>query len=201
MAKHVHAEEPSASDTEDDSTLIYVRVIYAVLVIGLGVLGVAGGMVSGVLWLIAGGLFLAGIGVVGLGWRRIGPSKYLDESRVGTVWWGQVDFEEGGGSKDRPVVEVGRFADVNGDQVVVAFPLTSQSKRKSQQGYLTVSTKGWDTSGRHAKSYVNTNRIVEMQATQLRRKAGAMSASDAKRVAQRWLVQRRGYERRRGFTR
>lgn len=133
--------------------------------------GFAALVVVHVIWMTSGlALLWAGLWLV---WRiflgRVVPVS------VGEVFWANVDFEDGDGSKVRPVLVVGK----RGSKVEV-LPITSKEHRAGQAGYIEVSRKGWDRSP--GRSFVNCRRRLTMSRFDLQDSAGMMRWRDWRQV-------------------
>lgn len=95
--------------------------------------------------------------------------KYPDDHPdPGEVVWAKVPFEEGGGSKDRPVIVIGR---VNGSDKLAAVQLTS--KIKGRQDEYVIGTGTWDRLGRN--SAVKLGRIIQIDPTNYRREGSVLN--------------------------
>ena len=89
--------------------------------------------------------------------RRRGPSAEF--------WFAQVPFEDGTGSKDRPVLVLGYDG-----SLVKALALTSQNQ-STRSGYVKVDTSSWGYAGRRA-SWLRLDRVVTLPASAMRRRLG-----------------------------
>lgn len=176
--------------------LIYSRAVKGGLLAAGGVVLIVSGAYLGAITILSGlGLASAASGAW-LIWRsRIDPSLQLDDEQRGTVWWGTVQYSDGSGSKDRPVVEMVRYHDRNGRLHVIGYATTSQTKRENQPGYIKISTQGWGNDRKHRSSYANITRLVNLSGGTLRRKSGELRAYDAGKLEQQWLAQQQKTER------
>ena len=95
----------------------------------------------------------------------------------GEVVWTQVDFEDGGGSKDRPVLVVGR----RDRQTVLALLLSTQEKRNGQPHWLAIGAGAWDRHNR--PSYVRLDRVLELDADSIRRQGSVLDRARFEHVA------------------
>ncbi|CAM3208885.1 type II toxin-antitoxin system PemK/MazF family toxin [Stackebrandtia soli] len=118
------------------------------------------------------------VGAVGwLIWRRRGasatrprlvakPVESLPEGapRPGEIWWAEVPFEEGSGSKHRPCLVLGLYRD--GFHVL---KITSQQKRRV--GYIRIPTREWDPKA-DQDSYLDVTARLVIVGSYFDRKAG-----------------------------
>ena len=91
--------------------------------------------------------------------------------------WTSVDFEDGAGSKDRPVLVVGR----QGKGTVLALMLSTQPKREHQAGWLAIGAGAWD---RQNRRYVRLDRVLELGAGDIRRQGSVLDRQRFEHVAQ-----------------
>ena len=99
--------------------------------------------------------------------RRRGPTTRRTTRatpRVGDVWWADVPFEDGTGSKDRPCVVV----ETHGFRSVVLY-ITSTDK-SGRPGWVALPRQGW--SPKPGTSWVRTDRRVALDPHRMRRYAG-----------------------------
>lgn len=99
----------------------------------------------------------------------------------GEYWFAEVPFEDGTGSKDRPVLVLG----YRGGSVKV-LTLTSQDQ-SARRGYVKVNTSDWATAGRHA-SWLRMDRVVTLDSGAMRRRAGYVGTSTWSRVVARHFL-------------
>lgn len=107
-------------------------------------------------------LLVVAVALVGQGlwraWRAFaGPQP-------GQVWWAQVPFEDGRGSKDRPVVVLRQRG---GARVVL---MVSSQDKADRRGWVALDRRGWDD--RPGRSWVRTDRQIELRRGDFRRRAG-----------------------------
>ncbi|WP_336921020.1 type II toxin-antitoxin system PemK/MazF family toxin [Aquipuribacter sp. SD81] len=93
---------------------------------------------------------------------------------VGDIWWADVPFEDGTGSKDRPCLVV----ETHGLRVVVLY-LTSTDK-SGRPGWVAVPRDGWARS--RGTSWLRSDRRIVLDPHRLRRYAGPCPASARKAV-------------------
>lgn len=109
-------------------------------------------------------------------WRTLRPARQRGSRRpstrrttrtqplVGDVWWADVPFEDGTGSKDRPCVVV----ETHGLRPVVLY-VTSTDKA-GRPGWLAMPRQGW--SPKPGTSWLRTDRRVALDPHRMRRYAG-----------------------------
>ena len=96
----------------------------------------------------------------------------------GEVVWTSVAFEDRPQeSKDRPVLIVGS----KGRGTVLGLMLSTQERRAGQDGWLPLGSGPWDARGR--KSYVRLDRVLEIDATSIRREGAVLDPPRFERVA------------------
>lgn len=135
-----------------------------------GVLGALGaGSVSAWLFLVVVGVVL--LGVLWRVLRRVrrprphpAPPRAGGRPEVGEIWWAEVPFEDGSGSKDRPCLVVA----VRGSRFEV-LTITSRD-RAGRDGWVPISRAGW--ARREGDSWLRVDRQVPLEAFQFRRYAG-----------------------------
>jgi mRNA-degrading endonuclease toxin of MazEF toxin-antitoxin module len=115
--------------------------------LGLLLVVVAIGLVGGLLW---------------RAWRAVGGPQ------PGQVWWAEVPFEDGHGSKDRPVVVLRRDG---GHRVVL---MVSSQDKAGRRGWVALDRRGWDR--RPGRSWVRTDREIPLRGRDFRRRAGRCPA-------------------------
>ncbi|GGO87649.1 type II toxin-antitoxin system PemK/MazF family toxin [Wenjunlia tyrosinilytica] len=90
--------------------------------------------------------------------------------RAGEIWWADVPFEDGPGSKDRPCLVVS----VNGGSAVVA-KITSQDRSGSPGAVELPAGSVGDSKGR--RSWLETDELRELRLSAFRRRVGPVPAS------------------------
>jgi len=88
-----------------------------------------------------------------------------DEARPGYVWFADVPFDEGDGSKDRPCLVVQTHP-----RSVSVLKITSQDKRGRTE-YTRIATRTWDP-GANRTSYLELFPLREVSYAAFRRPAG-----------------------------
>lgn len=97
------------------------------------------------------------------------PPGWADRPAPGDIWWADVPFEEGGGSKVRPCVVIRTHR-----AHVVVLKITSQDK-SSRRDHVPIETRSWDrTATRDSWLDVDTPLVVPDAA--LRRHVGQCDA-------------------------
>lgn len=124
-------------------------------------------------------LALAGLFLLASLWRRMrlrrgrprGRTRPSDRTRpaggvpqVGEIWWAEVPFEDGTGSKDRPCLVV----DTHGSRRQVLM-ITSTDKT-GRPGYVDVDRRGWGRG--EGTSWLRLDRRVALEPGAFRRFAG-----------------------------
>ena len=87
------------------------------------------------------------------------------QARPGYVWFADVPFDEGGGSKDRPCLVVR-----TGPRAALVLKVTSQDKR-GRTNYTRIATQTWDGNADH-DSYLELYPLRELSYAAFRRPAG-----------------------------
>jgi mRNA-degrading endonuclease toxin of MazEF toxin-antitoxin module len=83
-----------------------------------------------------------------------------------SYWYATVPFDDGEGSKERPVLVLRQ----DGSNARV-LKVTSQSK-EGRANYRRVDTAGWDRPGARNGSWVQTDRVVTIPLRNFRRRLG-----------------------------
>lgn len=96
--------------------------------------------------------------------------------RRGDIWWADVPFTDGSGSKVRPCLVLLRHR-----RGVVVLKITSQDKSR-RRDHITIPTRAWDPQARH-DSYLNLGEPIVVQPAAFRRRAGACDRSVLRRVS------------------
>jgi mRNA-degrading endonuclease toxin of MazEF toxin-antitoxin module len=127
-------------------------------------------------------LWLAGIAAVGLAaaiWyllrRRATPAG---GPRTGEIWWADVPYTDGSGSKVRPCLVLLRHR-----RGIVVLKITSQDK-SHRRDHLLIPTKGWDPWARH-DSYLNLGEPIMVRPDAFERRAGACDPTVLRRIVRR----------------
>lgn len=95
----------------------------------------------------------------------------------GEVVWTWVAYEEDASQgKDRPVLVVGRDANV-----LLGLMLTGQAERDGDPGYLALGSGPWDPAGR--PSWLRLDRVLEMSEDSIRREGAVLDRDRFDRVA------------------
>ncbi|WP_380166804.1 type II toxin-antitoxin system PemK/MazF family toxin [Jannaschia sp. R86511] len=130
-----------------------------------------------------GGLFLvlAAVFLLVSLWRRLrrGPTRGRPrrrgtgraapgEPRVGEIWWAEVPFEGGTGSKDRPCLVV----DEHGLRRQVL--MITSSDKSGRPGWVPVERRGWARDA--GTSWLRTDRRIALDPHAFRRLAGRCPA-------------------------
>jgi mRNA-degrading endonuclease toxin of MazEF toxin-antitoxin module len=100
--------------------------------------------------------------------RRNGP-------RRGEIWWADVPYADGTGSKVRPCLVVGRR--LGG---IVVLKITSQDK-SHRRDHVLIPTKGWDPRAQH-DSYLNVREPLTVRRSAFERRAGTRDPEIMKRL-------------------
>jgi hypothetical protein len=121
-------------------------------------------------------LWAAGIAVlVAAGWlvrRRIRDGR---PSR-GDIWWADVPYARGQGSKLRPCLVLRRRRDG-----IVVLKITSQDK-SHRRDHVLIPTRRWDARAHH-DSYLNLGEPIVVRPAAFQRRAGAADLRTRRRVA------------------
>jgi hypothetical protein len=127
-------------------------------------------------------LWLPGLAAIGLAaaiWyllrRRATPPG---GPRIGEIWWADVPYTDGSGSKVRPCLILLRHR-----RGIVVLKITSQDK-SHRRDHLLIPTKGWDPSARH-DSYLNLGEPIMMRREAFERRAGDCDPTTLQRIARR----------------
>lgn len=104
-------------------------------------------------------------------WRRraAGP-------RRGDIWWADVPFTDGSGSKVRPCLVLMRHW-----RGIVVLKITSQDKSR-RRDHITIPTRDWDPYARR-DSYLNLGEPIMVRARAFRRRAGVCDPEVLRRLA------------------
>jgi mRNA-degrading endonuclease toxin of MazEF toxin-antitoxin module len=98
--------------------------------------------------------------------------------RTGEIWWADVPYTDGSGSKVRPCLVLLRHR-----RGLVVLKITSQDK-SHRRDHLPIPTKGWDPSARH-DSYLNLGEPIMVGRDAFERRAGACDPTILQRIARR----------------
>lgn len=85
--------------------------------------------------------------------------------RRGEIWWADVPYADGTGSKVRPCLVLRR-----GLTGIVVLKITSQDK-SHRRDHLPIPTRGWDPRARH-DSYLNMSEPLTVRRGAFERRAG-----------------------------
>lgn len=103
----------------------------------------------------------------------------------GDIWWADVPFVDGTGSKVRPCLVLLRHR-----RGVVVLKITSRDKSR-RRDHIIIPTRSWDPHARH-DSYLNLGEPIVVAPTAFRRRAGTCDQAVLRRVRrQRQLTGRR----------
>ena len=91
------------------------------------------------------------------------------------MWWADIPFEDGTGSKDRPCVVV----ETHGLRAVVLY--VTSTDRSGRPGWLAMPRRGWSSGG--GTSWLRTDRRIVLDPHRLRRYAGPCPPSVRKALA------------------
>ena len=103
--------------------------------------------------------------------RRPGPRP-----RRGEIWWADVPFTDGTGSKVRPCLVLLRRW-----RGTVVLKITSQDKSRRRDP-ITIPTRAWDPYARH-DSYLNLGEPITVRARAFRRRVGECDPALLRRIA------------------
>ncbi|HEU5143608.1 MAG TPA: type II toxin-antitoxin system PemK/MazF family toxin [Dermatophilaceae bacterium] len=102
------------------------------------------------------------------------PTSLLPKVQVGEVWWAQIPFEEGDGSKDRPALVVAA-----GRRTATVLMFTSADKR-GREGFVPVDPRIWRSP---RTSYLRLDRQITVPLTSMRRREGLADSRLMEQVA------------------
>jgi mRNA-degrading endonuclease toxin of MazEF toxin-antitoxin module len=105
--------------------------------------------------------------------RRPGPAG---QPRGGDIWWADVPYTDGTGSKVRPCLVLLRHR-----RGIVVLKITSQDK-SHRRDHVLIPTKSWDPWARH-DSYLNLGEPIIVRRDAFERRAGACDPAVLKRIA------------------
>jgi len=119
------------------------------------------------------------LGVLALGavvWWLIRNRPAGDGPNRGEIWWADVPFADGSGSKVRPCLILRRRR-----RGVLVLKITSQDK--SHRGdHVRIPTQGWDPRAEH-DSYLNVTEPILVSPAAFERRAGSVDAKVMKKLA------------------
>jgi mRNA-degrading endonuclease toxin of MazEF toxin-antitoxin module len=95
--------------------------------------------------------------------------------RRGEIWWADVPYADGTGSKVRPCLVVRR-----GLTGLVVLKITSQDKSQ-RRDHVPIPTREWDPRARH-DSYLNVGEPLKVSAKAFERRAGRCDPALLRRV-------------------
>jgi hypothetical protein len=111
--------------------------------------------------------------VVAVWWIRRGQRG---RPRTGEIWWADVPYTDGSGSKVRPCLVLrGRWRGVE------VLKITSQDKSR-RRDHMPIPTKTWDPWARH-DSYLNLGEPIIVPRRAFQRRAGACDPALLRRIA------------------
>ena len=127
-------------------------------------------------------LWLPGIVAVALGaaiwYSRRRRAARVGDPRSGEIWWAEVPYTDGSGSKVRPCLVLLRHR-----RGIVVLKITSRDKGH-RRDHVLIPTKGWDPWARH-DSYLNLGEPIMVRPDAFERRAGACDPATLKRIARR----------------
>jgi len=134
------------------------------------------------LWLVGVLLLLLLVGIVWVRLRRprlrdTVPEAWRDRPRPGEIWWAEVPFEDGPGSKVRPCVVLRTY---RGHSEVLK--ITSQ-ERHGRRGHIEIPTRTWDRKADH-NSYLDLTGPLRVRRAKFSRKAGTLDDTTWRLVRQ-----------------
>ena len=121
------------------------------------------------LWAVAASALVAAVWVVRRRWRAGHPSS-------GDIWWADVPYARGQGSKLRPCLVLRR-----GRDGIVVLKITSQDKSHRRDRVL-IPTRHWDARANH-DSYLNLGEPIVVRPAAFQRRAGTADLRTRLRVA------------------
>jgi mRNA-degrading endonuclease toxin of MazEF toxin-antitoxin module len=127
------------------------------------------------LWLLTGVAALIVVAIWRFFRRRAGAAG---RPRTGEIWWADVPYADGSGSKVRPCLVLLRHR-----RGIVVLKITSQDKSR-RRDHVAIPTKGWDPVARH-DSYLNLGEPIIVRWAAFERRAGACDPAMFKRIARR----------------
>jgi hypothetical protein len=127
-------------------------------------------------------LWLPGIVAVALAaaiwYLRRRRTEYPGQPSTGEIWWADVPYTDGSGSKVRPCLVLLRRR-----RGIVVLKITSQEKGH-RRDHVLIPTKGWDPWARH-DSYLNLGEPIMVRPGAFERRAGTCDPAILKRIARR----------------
>jgi mRNA-degrading endonuclease toxin of MazEF toxin-antitoxin module len=128
------------------------------------------------LWLLATIAAVASTIVVWLFFRR--RAGRAGRPRAGEIWWADVPYTDGSGSKVRPCLVLLRRR-----RGVVVLKITSQDK-SHRHDHVLIPTRSWDPWARH-DSYLNLGEPIIVRLAAFQRHAGGCDPAILKQIARR----------------
>lgn len=125
------------------------------------------------LWLLAAGAVLVAVWI----FFRVRAGR-KGRPRTGEIWWADVPYADGSGSKVRPCLILMRHR-----RGIVVLKITSQDKSR-RRDHLLIPTKSWDPWARH-DSYLNVGEPIIVRRSAFQRRAGDCDPSVFQQVARR----------------
>lgn len=113
-------------------------------------------------WLLVG---VAGVAVAAV-WGLRRRATRAHRPRRGDIWWADIPFADGSGSKVRPCLVLR-----GGLRGVTVLKITSQDKSR-RRDHVVIPTRSWDPLARH-DSYLNLGELFVVPPKAFHRRAGA----------------------------
>jgi mRNA-degrading endonuclease toxin of MazEF toxin-antitoxin module len=113
-------------------------------------------------WLLAG---VAGSAVAAV-WGLRRRATRAHRPRRGDIWWADIPFADGSGSKVRPCLVLR-----GGFRGITVLKITSQDKSR-RRDHVSIPTRSWDPHARH-DSYLNLGELFVVPPQAFHRRAGA----------------------------
>ena len=143
------------------------------------------------LWLFAIAAVASTIAVWYFLRRRAGRAG---RPRAGEIWWADVPYTDGSGSKVRPCLVLLRRR-----RGVIVLKITSQDK-SHRRDHLSIPTRSWDPWARH-DSYLNLGEPIIVRPAAFQRHAGGCDPAILAQIARRPGLLRRDLAARASGTR
>jgi hypothetical protein len=121
-------------------------------------------------WLLAAGAVVLLAAVIWTVRKQDTTAATAVRPTRGDIWWAEVPFADGTGTKVRPCLVMLRHR-----RGIVVLKITSQDK-SSRRDHLAIPTRGWDPVARH-DSFLNLGEPVMLQPGAFRRRAGRCDAA------------------------
>lgn len=104
-------------------------------------------------------------------------AAWQDRPRPGEIWWADVPFEDGPGSKVRPCVVLRTYRDR-----CEVLKITSQDQ-SHRRDHVEIPTRAWDKSADH-NSFLDLTGPLKVRHRQFNRRAGMLDDRTWRRVLQ-----------------